>query len=94
MTNKEALEDIKGWVEYITRLDYVDPIVRGEVKDLLFNAYHKTTPEFQKIEDALEVLNILKKYCTNDGWSNGYSIAFYNMEETEIQKIEKWFKEK
>ena len=60
MTSKEALEIIKNWVEYITRLDYVEPIVRGEVKQLLHDAYHKTIPEFTQIEKDLEVLEILK----------------------------------
>lgn len=63
MTSKEALESIKNWVEYITRLDYVEPIVRGEVKQLLYDAYHKTTPEFEQIQKDLEILEIIKKYC-------------------------------
>lgn len=62
MNSKKALENIKNWVEYITRLDYVEPIVRGEVKQLLYDAYHKTTPEFEQIEKYLEVSEILKKY--------------------------------
>ena len=61
MTSKEALNDIKQWVEYITRLDYVEPEVRNEVKKLLYDAYHKTTPEFKIIEQDLEVLKIIKK---------------------------------
>ena len=64
MTGREALENIKNAVEYITRLDYVDPIVRGEVKQILFDAYHKTTPEFEIIENDLEILEILRKHLT------------------------------
>jgi len=60
MTSKEALNDIKQWIEYITRLDYVEPEVRNEVKKLLYDAYHKTTPEFKIIEKDLEVLEIIK----------------------------------
>ena len=56
MTGKESLERIKDWVEYLTRLDYVEPIVRGEVKQLLYDAYHQTTPEFEQIEKELEEL--------------------------------------
>ena len=62
MTSREALDKIKDWVEYITRLDYVEPIVRGEVKEALYNAYHKTTPEFKIIEKDLEILEIFKKH--------------------------------
>lgn len=32
MTSKEALENITDWIEYFTRLDFVEPIVRGEVQ--------------------------------------------------------------
>ena len=62
MTSEEALDNIKNWVEYLTRLDYVEPIVRGEVKELLYNAYHKTTPEFERLEKDLKILNILYRY--------------------------------
>lgn len=68
MTSKAALNYIKHWVEYITRLDYVDPIVRGEVKELLYNAYHKTTSEFDIIERDLEILEIIKKKVVDIGW--------------------------
>jgi len=61
MTSKEALENIKNAVEYLTRIDYVDPIVRGEVKQILFDAYHETTPEFKIIEKDLELLEIIRK---------------------------------
>ena len=63
MNSKESLKDIKNWVEYITRLDYVEPIVRGEVKELLYNAYHKTTPEFEIIERDLETLETINSKC-------------------------------
>lgn len=56
MTSKEALEEIKDWVEYFTRLDYVDPIVRGEVKQKFYDAYWGTTEHFKIIEKDLELL--------------------------------------
>lgn len=67
MTGKEALENITNWIEYFTRLDYVEPIVRGEVQKNFYDAYHKTRPELELIEKDLEVLEILKKYlyCSN-----------------------------
>ena len=90
MKSKEALDDLKQWVEYITRLDYVEPEVRNEVKKLLYDAYHKTTPEFKIIEQDLEVLEILKKYYKSDGWSNGGVIEFWKMTESQLNKINKW----
>lgn len=50
----EALENIKRDLEYITRLDYVEPVVRGEVRDNLFKIYHRELPELDIIETALK----------------------------------------
>lgn len=61
MTSKESLEEIKDWVEYFTRLDYVEPIVRGEVQQKFKEAYWGTLDHFEKIEKDLEVLEILRK---------------------------------
>ena len=57
----EALENIKQDLEYITRLDYVEPIVRGEVRDNLFKIYHRELPELDIIEKALKALEIIKE---------------------------------
>lgn len=62
MTSKEALENITDWIEYFTRLDYVEPIVRGEVQKNFYEAYHKTRPELELIQKDLEILEILKKW--------------------------------
>ena len=97
MTSKEALENIKNWVEYITRLDYVEPIVRGEVKQLLYDAYHKTTPEFEQIEKDLKVLEILKKmdweiYQNGGGEWNWFIDTKKSMKLTdeEAQTVREW----
>lgn len=105
MKSKQALENIKDAVEYITRLDYVDPIVRGEVKQILFNAYHNTTPEFNIIERDLDVLNIfqelfdigiikLKKLCVLDDIYQ-FMLLFndedkFIITERQYKVIEKW----
>ena len=39
------------------------------------------------IEKELEVLAIMKKYAVNDGWSNGWVIKFWEMNETELKKV-------
>lgn len=41
------------------------------------------------IKKELEVLDIIKKHATNDGWSNGWVIKFWEMNETELKKINK-----
>lgn len=40
----------------------------------------------------LEVLEILKKCCVGDGWSNGYSILFWEMNDNELKKVKEWLK--
>lgn len=60
MTSKEALNNITDWIEYFTRLDFVEPIVRGEVQQKFYEAYHKTRPELELIEKDLEILEEIK----------------------------------
>lgn len=66
MENKglEALENIKIDMEYVTRLDFVEPVVRGEVQQNLYKIYHRETPELETIEKELKALEILKKYVS------------------------------
>ncbi|MBO7715580.1 MAG: hypothetical protein J6S85_18600 [Methanobrevibacter sp.] len=56
----EALENIKIDMEYVTRLDFVEPIVRGEVQQSLYKIYHRETPELEIIEKALKEYERLK----------------------------------
>lgn len=62
MTSLEALEELKDWVEYFTRLDYVPEIVRGEVQQKFFEAYHGTLKHFEIIERDLKKLEEVKKW--------------------------------
>ena len=41
-----------------------------------------------------EILDILKKYAKNDGWSDGWTIEFWNMKPREIKKVCKWLTKK
>ena len=95
MTSKEALENIKNAVEYITRLDYVDPVVRGEVKQILFDAYNKTTPEFDIIERDLKILEILKKYLKfkNTPWSKIITCDIDAIRDDDYEIVEDWLEE-
>ncbi len=56
----EALENIKRDMEYVTRLDFVKPIVRGEVQQELYKIYHRETPELDTIEKELKALDVIK----------------------------------
>ena len=57
----EALGNIKIDMEYITRLDFVEPIVRGEVQQSLYKIYHRETPELEIIEEDLKALEAIRK---------------------------------
>ena len=37
--------------------------------------------------DLVEVLDILKRYAVNDGWSNGWTIKFWEMNDKELKKV-------
>lgn len=87
MKSREALDDLKQWVEYITRLDYVEPEVRNEVKKLLYDAYHKTTPEFKIIEQDLEMLEFIKTHYEMNGFNE--LIPKYD-EVDKFSELEEW----
>ena len=65
MNGLEALEEIKRDMEYVTRLDYVEPIVRGEVRDNLSKIYHRELPQLDQIEKELKALEIIKNKKVN-----------------------------
>lgn len=102
MKSKEALEKITDWIEYFTRLDYVDPIVRGEVQKNFYDAYHKTRPELELIKKDLEILEILRENTPNLHYilgSNNYEEykiicdkhdAETDVDEKDYEKIKEW----
>ena len=57
----EALENIKRDMEYVTRLDFVKPIVSGEVQQELYKIYHRETPELDIIEKELKEYELMKQ---------------------------------
>lgn len=61
----EALENIKIDMEYVTRLDFVEPVVRGEVQQSLYKIYHRETPELEIIEKELKALEIIRNKSVN-----------------------------
>jgi hypothetical protein len=105
MTSKEALEEIKDWVEYFTRLDYVEPIVRGEVQQKFKDAYWGTLKHFEKIEKDLELLEILKYLISsiersfnlqqfNESGMLGTIIKDYFINNDITGKVKEWLEEK
>lgn len=57
----EALERIEVDMEYVTRLDFVEPIVRGEVQQDLYRIYHREEKDLDIIKKELQALEIIKK---------------------------------
>ena len=89
MTSKEALDNITNWIEYFTRLDYVEPIVRDEVQKNFFDAYHKTRPELELIKKDLEVLDIFVK-----GFKHMTSWGEILVSNEEEETIRRWLNER
>ena len=50
----EALQKLRGLVEYLTRIDYVPTELRNEVKELLIKSYEDSNGYFSRIEEALK----------------------------------------
>lgn len=42
-------------------------------------------------EQDTAVLRLFRKYCANDGWSNGFTIRFWDMTASELKQIKEWF---
>lgn len=49
--------------------------------------------ECKQIEDALKVLDIIIKYTYNGGWSGDYCTRYWDMSDTEINLMNKLFKD-
>ncbi len=90
MTRKEALENITDWIEYFTRLDYVESIVRNEVQKKFYEAYHKTRPELELIEKDLEVLQILKKYLYCSGGFIKIKLLRKSIKNFDYESVKEW----
>jgi len=61
VTGEEALEKLKWLIEYITRIDYVEPELRLEVKQELIKAYKDSNGLISTIQQALERLEVIDK---------------------------------
>lgn len=49
----ECLEDLEDMIEYFTRLDYVEPVVRNEIHDKFKEIYWKRLPHLDTIKQVL-----------------------------------------
>lgn len=72
----KALENIKIDMEYVTRLDFVEPIVRGEVQQNLYKIYHRETPELDIIEKELKDYQEIKEIAKHFNWDDFTSEVF------------------
>ena len=68
MNGLKALEEIKCDMEYVTRLDFVEPIVRGEVRDKLKKIYWRELDQLDQIEKELKAFEIIKEKEVNVAW--------------------------
>lgn len=57
----EALEELIDMIEYFTRLDYVEPIVRNEIHDKFKDIYWHKLPHLDSIKEALLKAQKLEK---------------------------------
>lgn len=57
----EALKRIEHDMEYVTRLDFVEPVVRGEVQQELSKIYYREEKDLAIIEKELKALAIAKE---------------------------------
>lgn len=73
------LKDLEGLYKLIEQIEFTDKDFYYEVKQALIKA-----------QENEEVLEILKKYAKNDGWSDGWTIEFWNMKPNEINKVCGW----
>ena len=58
----DVLKRIEHDMEYVTRLDFVEPIVRGEVQQELSKIYHREEKDLTIIEKELKAWEISKMH--------------------------------
>ena len=87
----EALERIEVDMEYVTRLDFVEPIVRGEVQQDLYRIYHREEKDLDIIKKELQALEIIKTkllegcFSKEDSYSN-YAMAIIMSDDETLKK--------
>ena len=86
MNGLEALEEIKCDMEYVTRLDFVEPIVRGEVRDKLKKIYWRELDQLDQIEKELKAFEIIKEKNVNVGMlKRSESVGSYHYKMDELR---------
>jgi len=102
MTSIELLEDLFNDIEFITRLDFVDPILRGEARDHLNEIYWKQSKNLEKIKRELKVLDVLKDKILNhsDYKISGWAELNFEIDEADSKEekeknmlIKRWLNE-
>ena len=47
-----------------------------------------------ELNEYKEFVDIILKHMTNNGWSNDFTIAFWDMDEKELEIVNKMFEKK
>lgn len=53
MSYRDKLRELRDLVEQLTRIDYMHPELRAEVKQLLIDSYQKAEGLFQQLDKAI-----------------------------------------
>lgn len=63
---------------------------KQDVKGMIVEPFDKKARELTISTIAkAKAFDIMKKHAVNDGWSNGWVIKFWEMNETELKKVNK-----
>lgn len=81
MESKEKLQELK--------LRLYNPIKNDELQQNYFDIIEKDLDRLEKYDKAIE---IIKRYAVNDGWSNGWVIKFWEMNNKELDLLKEVFK--
>ena len=88
------MENTRAFAKDITNLSN---ILKQSIDKPIFYASrygNKYIVPQKQFEEQCEILDILKKYAKNDGWSDGWTIEFWNMKFSELNKVCKWLTNK
>lgn len=77
---EEALKELEEELKWT----HNDGVNLTKYDESLFNVIKQALTTKSKKEQAFDVM---KKYAVNDGWSNGWVIKFWDMDEEELELV-------
>lgn len=63
-------------------------------KNLIIEISKQWMKADKELKKYKEFVDVILKHMNNDGWSNDYTIDFWNMSEKELKVVKKMFKKK